>query len=121
MSDTKTNPHSEEVSTFVCRDHIDNKVYIIHLFVYPDSDSNIFKSLIDGNGYFYIPYVKLDEPLKNQRFWSQGRLLAIFDGKVEEAEVKIKLESTGFISDDDEFVLVGCDRNGLEFSAECSG
>ena len=115
---TDANPHSEEVSTVVCRDHIDNKIYIIHHFVYPDSDSNILKSLVDGYGNFYVPNVKLDEPIKNQRFWSQGRLLAIFDGKVEEAEVKIKLESTGFIFDDDEFVLFGCDRNGLEFSAE---
>jgi len=114
------NSKYQDVSTFVCRDDSDNKVYIIHLFVYPDSDSNIFRSLIDGYGNFYIPNVNFDKSLNDQRFWVQGRLLAIFDGKVNEAEIKIKLESTGFISDSDDFVLIGCDRNGLEFSSEAS-
>ena len=111
---------SKDISTFVCRDDVEGKVHIIYLFVYPDSDCKIFKSLIDGYGNFYIPNVNFDKPLKAQRFWHQGKLLAIFEGKVNEAEIKIRLESTGFLSDNDEFVLFDCDRDGLEFSADTS-
>jgi len=80
----------------------------------------MFKCLVDGYGNFYIPNVSLDKPIKDQRFWASGRLLAIFDGKVEEEEVKLRLASTGFIDDNPEFVIIGCNRGGLDFSANTS-
>jgi len=110
--------YKEEVSTFVCKDDVDGIVHIVHLFVYPNADSNIFKSLIDGYGNFYIPNVSLDKPIKDQRFWATGKLLAIFDGRVEEEEVKLRLASTGFIDDNPEFVVMGCNRDGLDFLAD---
>lgn len=110
------NPKSDEVTTFVCKDG--NIVNIIHLFVYPDEDCKVFKSVIDGYGNLYIPDIDITKPIKDQRFWSQGKVIGIFDGRVNEAEVKIKLESTGFISNNDEFNLIECNRDGVDFGAE---
>ena len=107
---------SEEITTFVCKD--ENTVQIIHLFVCPEEDCNVFKSMIDGYGNFYIPNIDIAKPIKEQRFWSQGRVIGIFDGRVNEAEVKIKLESTGLISDNDEFRIIECSRDGIKFSSE---
>ena len=111
------NPKSNETSTFVYR-YEDNIVHILHLFVFPNEDCNIFKSIIDGYGNIYVPNVDLDKPLKEQRFWSQGKLLAIFEGCVEENEVKVRLDSTGFITHNDEYVTFPCNRDGLEFTAK---
>jgi len=114
------NSKSKEISTFVCKDDdcevYEGKIYIIHLFVYPNSDYNVFKSLIDGYGHFYIPNVDPNIPISEQRFWAQGRLLAIFEGKVDEAEVVSRLESTGFIGDE-KIEVIECDRAGLKFSS----
>lgn len=114
-------PKSNETTTFVVRSEDNqNQIHILHLFVYPDEDCNILRQIVDGYGNLYIPDIKINETLKDKRLWPQGRLLAIFDGKVHEDEIKIRLESTGFLKDDDEFVLFPCDRGGIEFKADTS-
>ena len=109
------NSKEKEIVTFVIRSDVDHAIHIVHLFSYPDSNYNLFKNIVDGYGNVYMPNIEIDKPLNEQRFWCIGRLLAIFDGRIYEKEVKVKLESTGFISDQDTFILSECSRDGIEF------